>query len=78
MHTSITRMCCGAAKNCTRKLGQVLNSFLSCLSGFYCLLCSFAAVLLGIAKLPHSLGGPVGTLLLEQVGLLQSQTRRVV
>ncbi len=35
-------------------------------------------MLLGIAKLPHSLGGPVGTLLLEQVGLLQSQTCRVV
>ena len=78
MHTRITHICWGAAEKLTSKLGQVLNSFLSCLGGFYCLLCSFTAVLLGIVKLPHSLGGPVGTLLLEQVGLLQSQTCRVV
>ena len=62
----------------TCKACQVLNSFLSCLSGFYRCLGSFAAVLLGISHLPRSLSGSVGTFLLQKVGLPQGQRRCVV
>ena len=61
-----------ADRQLTCKSGQVLHSLVSFPGGFCSLLSSFTGAVSSITQVPDSLGGPVTTLLLEQVGVPHS------